>query len=80
MNIAYSLSAYPLGIVCDRLGRFGLLVGGILLYVLVYQGFAFVRSPWQVWGLFALYGLLSGYDSGGIVGVSNRQSTDKSQG
>ncbi len=32
MNIGYSLSAYPLGILSDRLGRFGLLVGGFLLY------------------------------------------------
>ncbi|OUL35777.1 MFS transporter [Nostoc sp. T09] len=69
MNIAYSLSAYPLGILCDRLGRFGLLVSGFLLYALVYLGFAFVRSPWQVWGLFALYGLHMGMTQGVLLAL-----------
>ncbi|MEH2328846.1 hypothetical protein [Nostoc sp.] len=50
MNIAY-----PLGILSNRLGKFGLLVGGFFIYALVYLGFAFVQTPWQVWGLFGLH-------------------------
>ncbi|MBE9036157.1 MFS transporter [aff. Roholtiella sp. LEGE 12411] len=69
MNIAYSFSAYPLGILSDRLGRFGLLVGGFLLYALVYLGFAFVQAPWQVWGLFALYGLHLGMSQGLLLAL-----------
>ncbi|WP_341530736.1 MFS transporter [Nostoc sp. UHCC 0302] len=69
MNMAYSLSAYPLGILSDRFGRFGLLVGGFILYALVYLGFAFVQAPWQVWGLFALYGLHLGMSQGLLLAL-----------
>jgi len=69
MNIAYSFSAYPIGILSDRLGRFGLLVGGFILYALVYLGFAFVQAPWQVWGLFALYGLHLGMSKGLLLAL-----------
>lgn len=69
MNMAYSLSAYPIGILSDRLGRFGLLVGGFILYALVYLGFAFVQAPWQIWGLFALYGLHMGMSQGLLLAL-----------
>ena len=64
MNIAYSLSAYPAGVLSDRLGRVGVLLSGFLLYSLVYLGFALVQVPWQVWGLFALYGVYMGINKG----------------
>ncbi len=67
MNLAYFLSAYPLGVLSDRLSRVGLLVGGFLLYALVYLGFAFIQTPWQVWGLFALYGLHLGMTQGVLL-------------
>ncbi len=69
MNMAYSFSAYPIGILSDRLGRFGLLVSGFLLYALVYLGFAFAQAPWQVWGLFALYGLHLGMSKGLLLAL-----------
>ncbi|MBX9254090.1 MFS transporter [Desmonostoc muscorum CCALA 125] len=69
MNMAYSFSAYPIGILSDRLGRFGLLVGGFILYAFVYLGFAFVQAPWQVWGLFALYGLHLGMSKGLLLAL-----------
>jgi MFS family permease len=64
MNITYSFSAYPAGVLSDRLGRVGVLFSGFLLYSLVYLGFAFAQSPWQVWGLFALYGVYMGMNKG----------------
>ncbi len=64
MNIAYALSAYPLGLLSDKIGRRGLLMSGFLLYALVYLGFAFVQASWQVWGLFACYGLYLGSSQG----------------
>jgi MFS family permease len=69
INIAYSLSAYPVGILSDRLGRFGLLLGGFLLYALVYLGFAFVQAPWQVWVLLSLYGLHLGMTQGILLAL-----------
>ncbi|BAC91741.1 MFS transporter [Gloeobacter violaceus] len=64
MNVVYALSAYPVGVLSDRIGRPGLLAAGWLLYALVYLGFAFAALPWQVWGLFALYGLYLGITQG----------------
>ncbi len=69
MNLAYSLSAYPAGILSDRFGRFGLLLGGFMLYALVYLGFAFVQTPWQVWVLFAFYGLHMGMSQGVLLAL-----------
>ncbi len=51
------------------MGKFGLLVGLFLLYALVYLGFAFVQTPWQVWGLFALYGLHLGISKGLLLAL-----------
>ncbi|GAB4239688.1 MAG: MFS transporter [Stanieria sp.] len=64
MNLAYSLSAYPVGLLSDRIGKIGLLSNGLLLYALTYLGFAFVDRTWQVWLLFALYGLDQGMSQG----------------
>jgi MFS family permease len=64
MNIAYSLSAYPLGLLSDRIGRIGLLSNGLLIYALTYFGFALVNHTWQVWLLFGLYGLYQGMSQG----------------
>lgn len=69
MNIAYALSAYPVGILSDRIGRFGLLVSGFCLYALVYLGFALAHAPWQVWGLFPLYGLYLGMSQGVLLAL-----------
>ncbi|MEH2191541.1 MAG: MFS transporter [Nostoc sp.] len=69
MNMAYSFSVYPIGILSDRLGRFWLLISGFLLYAVVYLGFAFVQAPWQVWGLFALYGLHLGMSKGLLLAL-----------
>ncbi len=64
MNFIYFLSAYPVGLLSDRIGRLGLLVGGFLLYALTYLGFAFSSASWQIWLLFALYGLYQGMSKG----------------
>ena len=56
-NAVYTLFASPLGAWSDRLGRRRLIIGGWLAYGLVYLGFAFSKTGWQVWILFALYGL-----------------------
>jgi MFS family permease len=69
MNVFYSLSAYPSGVLSDRIGRLGLLVSGFLIYALAYLGFAFVQQPWQVWGLFGLYGLHLGLSQGILLAL-----------
>jgi MFS family permease len=69
MNLTYSLSAYPMGLLSDRVGRWGLLVGSLTLYALVYLGFAIAYNPGQIWGLFALYGVHLGMSQGVLLAL-----------
>jgi MFS family permease len=68
-NIVYALSALPVGILSDRLGRVGLLLSSFLLYAFVYLGFALVSSPELIWILFVLYGLYLGMSQGLILSI-----------
>ncbi len=56
-NSVYALGAGPAGWLSDRLPRKRLLIAGFIVYSLVYLGFALVSTTWQVWLLFACYGL-----------------------
>ena len=63
-NIVYALVSTPAGSLSDKLGRRRFLLGGWLLYAVVYAGFAFVASGWQVVLMFALYGVYMGMTEG----------------
>ncbi len=63
-NVVYALISEPAGALSDRLGRQRLLLSGWLLYVAVYLGFALVNAAWQVWLLYALYGVYYGLTYG----------------
>jgi MFS family permease len=89
MNVTYSLSAYPLGRLSDRIGqrsdahgqssrrqnsgRYGLLIGGFALYALIYWGFAGVQTPWQMWLLLGLYGIYMGMTQGSLLAIVAEQ-------
>ncbi|GAB6037573.1 MFS transporter [Fundidesulfovibrio butyratiphilus] len=62
-NLLYALSAYPLGALSDRMGRWPMVIGGWSLYAAVYFGFAFADKA-GVWWLFPLYGLYMGLTDG----------------
>jgi MFS family permease len=63
-NLVYALAAMPAGMVSDKLGRRGVIVVGWTIYALSYLGFALASATWQVWLLFALYGLYYGISEG----------------
>jgi MFS family permease len=63
-NLVYSLVSTPAGALSDRIGRRSLLIGGWLLYALIYLGFALADRPWHVWILYAVYGLYYGLTYG----------------
>ena len=44
------------GVLSDRLGRKGVILGGWAIYVLAYAGFAFLEGPAWMWMLFVFYG------------------------
>ena len=63
-NLVYALVSLPAGLVSDRLGRKGVIVVGWSIYALAYLGLAVASAAWQVWLLFALYGLYYGVAEG----------------
>jgi MFS family permease len=56
-NFIYAILAGPLGALSDKIGRRRLILFGWLAYGLVYLGFAFSQTGWQIWMLFGLYGI-----------------------
>ncbi len=63
-NLTYAVTALPAGVLSDRLGRRRLIAAGWFIYALVYLGFALASEPWQVWLLFAGYGVYYGMVEG----------------
>jgi MFS family permease len=63
-NLAYAVIATPAGALSDRIGRKRVLIGGWLLYALVYLGFSRASSGWQAWVLMLVYGLYYGLTEG----------------
>jgi MFS family permease len=59
-NLIYSLISTPAGSLSDRIGRRRLIIGGWLVYAVIYLGFALAQSAWQVWVLYVVYGLYYG--------------------
>ncbi len=59
-NLIYSLISTPAGSLSDRIGRRRLIIGGWLVYAVIYLGFAFAQAAWQIWVLYVVYGLYYG--------------------
>lgn len=71
-NTTYALLSYPAGALSDRIGRRPVIIAGFLTFALIYAGFGAATQPWQVWGLFALYGLYYA----GTEGIAKAYLTD----
>jgi MFS family permease len=56
-NLVYAAVSGPAGALSDRIGRRRLIMGGWLVYGLIYLGFARAHTGWQVWALMTAYGL-----------------------
>jgi MFS family permease len=59
-NMVITLVATPAGSLSDRVGRRKLIIGGWLVYAIIYMGFALAQQAWQVWILYVAYGLYYG--------------------
>ncbi len=64
LNVIEATVSLPAGILSDRLGRKRVITLGWFIYALVYLGFALASSPWQIWLLFACYGIYYGIVEG----------------
>jgi MFS family permease len=56
-NILYAATSGPLGALSDRVGRRRVIIGGWLVYALIYLGFGLAAQAWQVVVLYISYGL-----------------------
>lgn len=56
-NFCYASASVPLGSLSDRIGRCQVIILGWIAYVLAYLGFGFANHAYQIWLLFAFYGL-----------------------
>jgi len=64
LNITYAVVSLPAGMLSDKLGRRWVITLGWFIYALVYLGFAVASQLWQVWLLFACYGIYYGVIEG----------------
>jgi MFS family permease len=56
-NFVYAAASVPLGSLSDRIGREKVIMLGWFAYAVAYAGFAFANASYQIWLLFAFYGL-----------------------
>jgi MFS family permease len=60
LNLSKVVFAYLGGNLADRHSRSKLIVWGWLVYAVVYLGLGAAKAPWQVWCIFAIYGIFYG--------------------
>jgi len=65
-NLVYTLAAQPLGALSDRIGRRKLIIAGWLVYGAAYLGFALANAAWEIWLIWAFYGLYYALTEGAI--------------
>lgn len=56
-NFIYAVASVPLGSLSDKIGREKVIIMGWIAYALAYLGFAVANQNYQVWFLFAFYGI-----------------------
>jgi MFS family permease len=63
-NLVYALLAYPIGMLADRIGIKKIFIAGLVVFSLVYTGFAFNHSIPVFFFLFFLYGIYAAATEG----------------
>ncbi len=56
-NLVYASASIPLGSLSDKIGREKVILLGWFAYALAYLGFGLTNSAFQIWILFAFYGI-----------------------
>lgn len=63
-NFIYAVGSYPAGILSDKFGKKTIFALGLLVFSLVYFGFAMSENMILIWLLFAFYGIYSAATEG----------------
>jgi MFS family permease len=63
-NLVFALSSYPLGALADKLGFKKVFLLGLVLFAIVYGGFAFNPSTFMIFVLFFIYGIYAAATEG----------------
>ena len=63
-NLVYALSAFPIGILADKIGLKKMFVAGLSLFVIVYLGMGLYTDNYVLMGLFLLYGIYAAATEG----------------
>ena len=56
-NLVYALLSTPAGSLSDKLGRRNMIIGGWIVYAVIYLGFGLAQTAWHVVVLYILYGV-----------------------
>lgn len=65
-NLVYAAASFPAGILADRVGFRRIIIPGMLLFAIVYSGFAFHPSLSLIFVFFLLYGIYAALTEGVI--------------
>jgi MFS family permease len=63
-NLIYAAASYPLGGLSDKLGKQKVFSSGLIIFSIVYFGFAFIDNINFIWILFAFYGIYAAATEG----------------
>ena len=78
-NLVWALGSYPLGILADKIGFKKVFLSGLVLFAIVYAGFAFDPSIAIIFILFGVYGLFSaatdGVSKAWITNIAHNKNT-----
>ncbi len=63
-NLVYAFASYPVGILADKFGKKNIFITGLIIFSIVYFGFAMNENHLIVWFLFAFYGIYASSTEG----------------
>lgn len=79
-NLVYAICSYPLGKLADRVGFRAVFGVGLVLFAIVYAGFAFNHSSVMVFILFFVYGIYAAATEGVARAWITNLAQDKNMG
>lgn len=78
-NLVYALSAFPIGILADKIGLKKMFIAGLSVFAIVYLGMGLSTDSYVIVGLFLLYGIYAAATEGiakaWISNITNKKDT-----